>query len=188
MAMELLAHELAKRGAKANVFSAGTLGWGGPATNHAVKTLADRGLDLSAHESRRMSKQDVDGADLIIGMTRAHVNGAIAHDPDAMPRTFVMGEIVRLGRKVGPRQAGQSVRQWCEGVHAQRLPNRPPGLGSDEIDDPVGENLDVYAACANRLEKLCAELAELLLSDSYLAQSAPETIEIDPVDDHLQPS
>ena len=44
MAMELLAHELAKRGAKANVFSAGTLGWGGPATNHAVKPWPTAGL------------------------------------------------------------------------------------------------------------------------------------------------
>ena len=46
MAMALLAHHLEIRGMDARVHSAGTLGWGGPATGHAVETLAARGIDL----------------------------------------------------------------------------------------------------------------------------------------------
>jgi len=163
MAMALLAHHLESRGMDARVHSAGTLGWGGPATGHAVETLAARGIDLSEHESRRMSSTDVGDADLVLGMTRDHVVGTLNHDPEARDRTFVIGELARLGRAHGARRHGQSVREWCAEVAAIRTAGRPAGRSVDEIADPVGEGLDVYAATADRLDALCAEIAALLL-------------------------
>lgn len=177
MAMELLAHHLAARGMKARVHSAGTIGWGGPATNHAVETLAARGLDLSAHESRRIKGEDVAEADLIIGMTRDHVHGVVIHDRAAIDRTFVMGEIVRLGTRVGPRQPGQSVRDWCATVAALRPKGRPAGIAADDIADPVGEGLEVYSATADKLDALCAATAALLLPDG----AHGEVVDIDPL-------
>jgi ribose 5-phosphate isomerase B len=149
MAMGLLAHHLTLRGMEARVHSAGTLGWGGPATNHAVETLAARGLDLSEHESRRIKGEDVAEADLIIGVTRDHVHGIVIHDQAALERTFVMGEIVRLGNKVA----------------------------ADDIADPVGEGLEVYAATADKLDKLCAATAALLVPDG----AHGEVVDIDPL-------
>ena len=64
-------------------------------------------------------------------------------------------------------------------VAALRPPNRPPGIGSDEIDDPVGMGLDVYRATAERLDRLCAELAALVLPDG----AHGEVVDIDPLDD-----
>ncbi len=177
MAMGLLAHHLAQRGMDARVHSAGTLGWGGPATNHAVETLAARGLDLSEHESRRIKGEDIAEADLIIGMTRDHVHGVIIHDHSAIARTFVMGEIVRLGNKVGPRKPDQSVRDWCATIAALRPQGRPAGISTDDIADPVGEGLEVYAKTADRLDALCAATAKLLLPDG--AQG--EIVDIDPL-------
>jgi len=175
MAMGLLAHHLARRGMEARVHSAGTLGWGGPATNHAVEVLASRGIDLSEHESRRLKGEHVGDADIVLGMTRDHVGGVVLHDRTAADRAFVMGEVVRLGRKVGPRRPDQSIAE----VAALRPPNRPPGIGSDEIDDPVGLGLDVYRATAERLDTLCAALAELVLPDG----AHGEVVDIDPLDD-----
>lgn len=179
MAMGLIAHHLALRGMDARVHSAGTLGWGGPATNHAVEVLAARGIDLSEHESRRLKGEHVGDADLVLGMTRDHVGGVVLHDRSAADRAFVMGEVVRLGRKVGPRRPDQTISEWVAEVAALRPPNRPPGIGSDEIDDPVGMGLDVYRATAERLDKLCAELAELVLPDG----AHGEVVDIDPLDD-----
>lgn len=176
MAMGLLAHHLELRGMDARVHSAGTIGWGGPATAHAVEILAERGIDLSEHESRRLSPAIVTDADLVLGMTRDHVTGSLNHDPGARERTFVMGEVVRLGRKVGPRRPGQSVRDWCAQVAALRLPNRPPGIGGDEIADPVGEGMAVYQRTAEQLDRLCAELATLLVPEG----SPHEVVDIDP--------
>lgn len=178
MAMALLAHHLAERGMESRVHSAGTIGWGGPATGHAIETLAARGIDLSAHESRRMARADVLDADLVLGMTRDHVHGSLNHDPDARDRTFVIGELVRLGRAHGPRRHGQSVREWCAELSASRPTNRPSARGSDEIPDPVGEGLDVYAATADRLDALCAEIAALLLPRG----AHGEIVDIDPID------
>jgi protein-tyrosine phosphatase len=178
MAMGLLAHHLAARGMDARVHSAGTLGWGGPATAHAVEVLAEREIDLTDHESRRLSGDVVATADLLLGMTRDHVGGVVAHEPTAGDRAFVMGELPRLGRRVGPRRPGQSLRDWCAEVSALRPANRPPGLGADEIDDPVGMGIDVYRATADRLDALCAEIAALVAPDGV----APEVVDIDPVD------
>lgn len=177
MAMGLLAHHLERRGMDARVHSVGTLGWGGPATGHAVETLAARGIDLASHESRRMSGADVAHADLILGMTRDHVHGTLNHDPSARDRTFVIGELARLGRAHGARRHGQSVRDWCTEVAATRPPNRPSARSVDEIPDPVGEGLDVYAATADRLDGLCAEIAALLLPRG----AHGEVVDIDPV-------
>jgi protein-tyrosine-phosphatase len=179
MAMGLLAHHLAGRGMDARVHSAGTLGWGGPATAHAVEVLADKGIDLSDHQSRRLSGSIVGDADLVLGMTRDHVGGVVLHDRSAADRAFVLGELVRLGRRVGPRRDGQSLRVWCAEVAARRPPNRPPGIGSDEIDDPVGMGLDIYRATADRLDALCEELAALVLP----AGARGEVVDIDPLED-----
>jgi protein-tyrosine-phosphatase len=181
MAMGLLAHHLGLRGMDARVHSAGTIGWGGPATDHAVEVLAARGIDLSEHESRRLKGDHVGEADLILGMTRDHVGGALIHEPAAADRAFVMGEIVRLGRRVGPRPEGQSLREWSAAVATLRPPKRPPGIGSDEVDDPVGLGLDTYRATAERLDRLCEELAALILPDG----AHGEVVDIDPLDDDL---
>lgn len=163
MAMTLLAHHLGQRGAEARVTSAGTIGWGGPATDHAVEVMAERGLDLSGHTSRRLQASDVRRADLVLGMTRDHVAGVLAHDPDAGYRTFVIGELVRLADAVGPRLDDQAVRQWSSEVARRRRPGRPFGRLADEIPDPVGEGLDVYRRTADRLEGLSTAIAELLV-------------------------
>ena len=176
MAMGLLAHHLTRRGMDARVHSAGTIGWGGPATAHAVAILAERGIDLTDHESRRLSPAIVADADLVLGMTRDHVTGSLNHDPQARDRTFVMGEILRLGRRIGPRRPDQSVRDWCTEVAALRQPGRPIGLAGDEVADPVGEGAEVYRRTAERLDALCAELAALLIGEGTPA----EIIDIDP--------
>ena len=162
MAMVLLGHHLASYGVEARVHSAGTLGWGGPATENSVAVMSERGLDLSAHESRRIDAGLVVGADLVLGMTRDHVTGVLIHDPTAVDRTFVIGEAVRLGAHVGSRRSDQSPRRWTDAVAAQRPAGRRSGRVGDEIADPVGEPLDVYRRTADRLDELTSALAGLL--------------------------
>src|SRR5438477_3601067 len=72
MAAALLRHHLGVD-ATIEVASVGTIGWNGyPATPHAVAVLAERGIDLSAHISRKINRDDVERADVIIAMTRKH--------------------------------------------------------------------------------------------------------------------
>ena len=163
MAEALLRHHL---GADPTmpVASVGTIGWNGyPATPHAVEVLAERGIDLGSHISRKINRDDVDRSDLIIAMTRKHGWAVAAHDPEASTRTFVIGEVTRLAREQ-PRN-GESLRDWAEAVARNRKPDRPMGQASDEIHDPIGESIEVYRATAAVLDRLLGELATAIKGD-----------------------
>ena len=163
MAEALLRHHL---GADPTmpVASVGTIGWNGyPATPHAVEVLAERGIDLGSHISRKINRDDVARSDLIIAMTRKHGWAVAAHDPDASTRTFLLGEVTRLAREQ-PRN-GESLRDWAEAIARNRKPDRPMGQASDEIHDPVGESIEVYRATAAVLDRLLGELATAIKGD-----------------------
>jgi protein-tyrosine phosphatase len=163
MAEALLRHHLGDD-STLPVASVGTIGWNGyPATPHAVEVLAERGIDLGSHISRKINRDDVERADLIIAMTRKHGWAVAAHDPEASTRTFLLGEITRLARE--QRRNGESVRDWAEAMARSRKPDWPMGLASDEIHDPVGESIEVYRATAAVLDRLLGELAAALKGD-----------------------
>jgi len=162
MAEALLRHHLGVD-APMEVASVGTIGWNGyPATPHAVAVLAERGIDLGAHKSRKINRDDVERADLIIAMTRKHGWAVTAHDAGAANRTFLLAELTRLAR-TQPRN-GESLRQWVEALGESRRPDRPIGHGGDEITDPVGESIEVYRATAALLDRWLSELAEVLVT------------------------
>ena len=143
------------------VASVGTIGWNGyPATPHAVEVLAERGIDLGSHISRKINRDDVERSDLIIAMTRKHGWAVAAHDSAAAARTFLLGEVNRLAR-AQPRN-GESLRDWSESIAQQRSADRPMGQASDEIHDPVGESIDVYRATAAVLDRQLQQLASLI--------------------------
>ena len=87
--------------------SAGLLTDGQPATDTAVDTLAERGIDIDEHRSRRISSDLLGRADLVVGMTREHVREAAVLRPDLYDRTFTLKELVRRGRQAGPRADGE---------------------------------------------------------------------------------
>jgi protein-tyrosine phosphatase len=157
MAEALLRHHLGS-GAVPAVASVGTIGWNGyPATPHAVEVLAERGIDLGSHISRKINRAEVEGADLIVAMTRKHGWAVAAYDPAAATRTFLLGEITRLSRT--HQRNGESIREWIESIGERRPTHRPIGHAADEIHDPVGESIDVYRSTATVLDRLLAELA-----------------------------
>ena len=123
MAEALLRHHLGVD-ATMEVASVGTIGWNGyPATPHAVAVLAERGIDLGSHNSRKINRDDIERSDVIIAMTRKHGWAVTAHDPDAAAnRTFLLAELTRLAR-AQPRN-GESLRQWAESI-GRESPARP---------------------------------------------------------------
>ena len=161
MAEVLLREHLAARGASARVRSAGTLAWRGPATREAVEVMHARGLDLESHIAQDLDAALVADADLIVGMTRNHVWGAMAHEPGVEARAFVIGELARLGPTVGPRAPGESVREWAARVSARRN-GAPIGRAGDDVADPYGEPLAFYEATAARIDRDLAVVAALL--------------------------
>jgi protein-tyrosine phosphatase len=162
MGEALLRARLAARGVDAHVHSAGTMAWYGAPTDHAATVMREHGLDITAHASRPLAADLVASADLVLGMTREHVWAVASHVPDAAGRTFLVGEAVRLGERVGPRTADEPVRVWAARLDAARPAAPVIGQAGDEVADPVGEPIEVYRSAAERLDRDLGALASLL--------------------------
>jgi protein-tyrosine phosphatase len=162
MAEALLRHHLAAVGLPATVASAGTLGWNcaGP-TEHTLTALSERGVELEGHISRRMNAELLAPASLVIAMTNDHMDAVRNHHSESARRTFVLGQLVRLGEKRGPR-AAESLDTWVAEVDQLRTQRRR-ALPGDEIRDPLGEPLDAYQLLAAQLDNLTGRLARLLM-------------------------
>jgi tRNA threonylcarbamoyl adenosine modification protein (Sua5/YciO/YrdC/YwlC family) len=63
---------------------------GGRSSPEAVHVMADRGLDLSRHESQPLSERLVRYADLILTMTRGHRDAIVAQWPEVAPRATTL--------------------------------------------------------------------------------------------------
>ncbi len=152
MAEALFAHLVPE----AEVASAGTMDWSGQlAHEHAVTAMAERGLDLSAHRSRRLTGELVDGADLIVAMTRNHGWAVAARSPAKEAVTFLPAELSRLADQVGDRN-GPDAAQWVSALaDHRRAQSTTPFIGRpvDEIPDPIGEPLPYFRSIATRLER-----------------------------------
>ena len=161
MAEALLRHHLAARGLAARVTSTGLTYEGREATPEAVEVLQRQGLDLAAHQSRMLTVQQLETADLVIGMERQHVREAYLLLPAAFDRTFTLRELVRRGTAVGPCDGDLSA--WLLRVGAGRRASDLVGESSaDDVADPFGSSLPVYEATADVLDDLCGRLADLL--------------------------
>jgi protein-tyrosine-phosphatase len=62
------------------------------ATSSAVRASADHGADLRAHRSQPMTKELVDWAGLIFGMTQEHVDAIVRDYPVARDRVWRLDE------------------------------------------------------------------------------------------------
>lgn len=169
MAEALLRHHLTAVDLPLPVSSAGTIGWNssGP-TDHTLTALAERGVILDGHISRRMNKDLIAPNVLVVTMTNDHADAVRNHHPEAASRTFVLGQLVRLGEKLrakdGPR-GDLPLEQWLDKVDQLRDHPRRRALPRDEIRDPLGEPLEAYQVLAEQLDDLTARLARLLAGD-----------------------
>jgi protein-tyrosine-phosphatase len=170
MAEALLRHHLQAADLHLPVSSAGTIGWNsaGP-TEHTLTALAERGVVLDDHVSRRMNAELIAPAVLVLAMTNDHADAVANHHPDAAGCTFVIGQLVRLGERVGPR-GNLALDEWIRRVDALRDPRRRRALPRDEIRDPLGEPLEAYQALAAQLDDLTTRLAWLLTNETPVSQ------------------
>jgi protein-tyrosine-phosphatase len=95
MAEGLFKAQLAQAGlADWRVGSCGT--WtsdGYPATTEGVRALAARGIDISRHRSRQVTEALLAQADLVLCMTRAHVEALRAEFPVHAPRVRLLSSV-----------------------------------------------------------------------------------------------
>ena len=163
MAEALLRHHVAARGVDATVSSAGLLYDDAEASANAVTVLGRRGLDLSAHRSRKITADLLQRPDLVLAMERRHVREAVVLAPAIFPRTFTLKELVRRGERIGHRLPHESVAAWLGRAGLGRRPSDVLGAGTDDdVEDPIGRPVEDYHRTADELDDLTSRLVDLL--------------------------
>lgn len=161
MAEALLRHRLEAAGIPARVSSAGLYPGGSPATADGVAVMGRRGIDTSEHVSRRLAREMVEEASLVIGMAREHVREAAVLSPVALGRSFTLKELVGLGERLGARQPDEDLPAWLARMAAARDQRRLVGMGHDpsyDVEDPVGQGRAAYEATVAELDDLIDRL------------------------------
>jgi protein-tyrosine phosphatase len=104
-----------ERPGKARVMSSGISAASGfPATMYGAEAAKMWAIDLSSHRSQALTKSQVEGADLIFGMSPEHVREILRLNPEARDRTFLF----------------------------KNFPD--PSPKGEPVDDPIGQSLDRY--------------------------------------------
>jgi protein-tyrosine phosphatase len=163
MAEAMLVRELAVRGQRAEVTSAGIAGGGTlPVPGEVTLVLAEYGLDMSGHRSRPMTPAGLARADLILALAREHLRHAVVAVPQAWPRAFTLRELARRGAQAGPRAAGETLGDWLARAQAGRSRLALLGDGEpDDVADPFGGPLINYQRAAAQISGAVAQIADL---------------------------
>jgi protein-tyrosine-phosphatase len=152
MAAAIARRELALRGVDARVDSGGTdADIGLPALAPAVAVMQAEGIDLSEHRSRPVEPRDLERADLIVTMTRAHLRHVATLEPAAFPRLFALKELADQARTQDAR-AQETVFEWID--HLSRGRRTADLLGDDplhDVHDPAGCDVGVYVTLVREL-------------------------------------
>lgn len=130
------------------VGSAGTHGWvDHPMYEHMAAELVRRGVDPSGFRSRRLTPALVDAADLVLTMSATHRDFVLQERPNAVTRTFTLGQLARALDDV-PREV-----TGLEAVAAGRR-LRATADAADDVEDPYGRGPAAAAVAADRLDEL----------------------------------
>lgn len=109
MAEVLLRARLARDDARQDwqVTSAGV--WtvdGRLASAHAIEAMAQRGIDLSDHRSRNITREIMSQADLVLVMTRSHAEALGAAFPAHAHKVYLLSEMTGQMHDVGDPYGG----------------------------------------------------------------------------------
>ena len=176
MTEALLGARIAERELPAIVVSAGLLEGGHERPPQVTAVLAKRGIALPDRLSRQLLQGDLQRADLVLGMERAHVRHAVLLEPEAWPRTFTLKELVRRGTELGSRSPVESPGAWLARAHEGR--DRPDMLGDsllDDVADPYEGPSSAYEAAVIEIEDLVDRLVSLLWPISGAPHRPPGT-------------
>jgi protein-tyrosine phosphatase len=129
MAERFLADALKKEGepyASMEVTSAGVVAYeGSPASIHSVTVMKEKGLDLSAHRSRLLTREMVEKASLIFAMTEMHeVAIEEEHGEAVKGKLFLWRQWMGMSRQVGdPFGSDLAVYRACRNAISEALPS-----------------------------------------------------------------
>lgn len=154
--------------------SAGTGGWhqGEEMNPPAARQVRAHGGDPTGFAARRLRSEHIDAADLVLTATADQQAYVASLRPDAVGRTFVLGEFGRLLPAIDARAlppAGPTPEDaYARGVAiveaAGAVRRGAPPLPEDDLDDPWGRGDQCFSRVADEIEETVRPFAALLLA------------------------
>jgi protein-tyrosine phosphatase len=142
------------------VSSAGTAGWDGSgAMEESIRSAEERGVDIRAHQARKLHGAMLEDADLILCMAAEHRESIVGAMPDLETKTFTIKELVRLLER---SPAGGPLKARVAAAAAARNGSSPK---AEDVRDPLGDPIDGYREVADELYDLSDRLAIALTRD-----------------------
>jgi protein-tyrosine phosphatase len=129
---------------------------GNPAASRSMLAASTRGASLERHFARELTRRRVRSAGLVLCMAAEHRPFVLSYDRSAANRTFLLASFARV--------AGQW--DWLAGSPAELVALAAEHAGEqdgDDIDDPLGQPAEAYAACAERLDRLVTPVIAALV-------------------------
>jgi protein-tyrosine phosphatase len=157
------------------VASAGTSGWeGSGAMPESVEAAGERGVDISGHVARRLTRGDVYDADVVIAMAAEHRDAVSRAMPEAAGRTFTLKEFVRLLEALPPPHhfVADDLSERVAEADELRSRGHVGNPHDDDIVDPLGLPLESFRAIAWELDEWTARLAQGLDGSAAAAAAA----------------
>lgn len=106
-----------------------------PPSENAVLAVRELfGIDISLHRSRQISREDVEGAYLILTMTLSHKNYILSLFPNAYQKVYTLKEY-----------------SYGTGSSAGSTKNASAEIRDMDVADPYGENLLTYKLSAGEI-------------------------------------
>jgi protein-tyrosine phosphatase len=132
-----------------------------PSIPDAVDAMKRRCLDTSGHRSRKVTKDSIEPADLVLTSERDHVVKIAAISPDAYRRSMTMPEFLALA-KLNEPVAGESLREWVTSLTEQRTARDYINGDVAEIFDPTGSAPRAFERSVVGMETMCEQAARLI--------------------------
>jgi len=122
---------------------------GQPPSIHAVRALRELGIDISNVRSHTLTRELVEQADYIFGMTHSHVDSINALFPQAVEKTFLL------------REFDETLDDF-----------------EKDIGDPIGGSYETYAYCRDQIEQGILSMLKFMEQTAQTpeaAAAAPES-------------
>ncbi len=163
VAEALLERQFRTIGVRVPLRSAGLLEGGVPSPDEIIEAAGNEGLDLQHHRSVQVETPMLLEADLVIAMARSHVRELSVREPSCWPKTFTLRELLRRGEGTEGRRRGEPLEAWLSAVRMGRRPGDLFGADRrDDVPDPMGGAPEEFTSMVTLLERLTAELVDLL--------------------------
>jgi len=170
MALAFLRDRLDFRGVQFS--SGGFARQGAMSPTDTVEAMREYRFDLADHRSRMVTRDDIEAADLVLGMEFEHGRKLAAMAPQRIDRIYTLPEFVDRA-EADPAAEEEVLDSWLARLQQGRPKHPHLGARSEwEVIDPFGRPPRVHRQAATQINELVDRLVEQLDSPLTVAEAA----------------